>query len=153
MANIDLRCGDWRDVLDDVDAVDAVISDPPYSDRTHAGHFSGTTDEKTNGDWLARRGYDDKRSRRTPITYQPWGEGDVEEFCLGMGHPMPWLVCCHYGPCARADVRARDAAKQPVHVCPAAVCRVGKVPSPKRRWTRVVDVLGGSGSPKELAIQ
>lgn len=33
----DLRCGDWRDVLPDVEC-DALISDPPYSERTHSGH-------------------------------------------------------------------------------------------------------------------
>jgi site-specific DNA-methyltransferase (adenine-specific) len=32
-----LRCGDWREVLADVEACDAVITDPPYSARTHNG--------------------------------------------------------------------------------------------------------------------
>jgi site-specific DNA-methyltransferase (adenine-specific) len=35
---IDLRLGRWEDALADVERVDAVICDPPYSDRTHAGH-------------------------------------------------------------------------------------------------------------------
>ena len=38
---IDLRLGRWEDVLADVDEVDAVICDPPYGDRTHAGHDAG----------------------------------------------------------------------------------------------------------------
>jgi len=35
---IDLRCGDWRDVLADVDEVDCLITDPPYGARMHTGH-------------------------------------------------------------------------------------------------------------------
>lgn len=35
---IELRCGDWRKVLRSVDAVDAVITDTPYSETTHKGH-------------------------------------------------------------------------------------------------------------------
>jgi site-specific DNA-methyltransferase (adenine-specific) len=36
MSAIDLRLGRWQDVLTDVE-VDAVICDPPYGERTHAG--------------------------------------------------------------------------------------------------------------------
>lgn len=38
---IDLRLGRWETVLADVSEVDAVISDPPYSDRTHDGQSEG----------------------------------------------------------------------------------------------------------------
>jgi site-specific DNA-methyltransferase (adenine-specific) len=41
--SIDLRCGDWRDVLADVGEVDAVITDPPYSERTHNGQRTGSS--------------------------------------------------------------------------------------------------------------
>lgn len=34
----DLRLGRWQDVLADVDEVDALIVDAPYSARTHQGH-------------------------------------------------------------------------------------------------------------------
>lgn len=34
---IELRCGRWQDVLADVTQCDAVITDPPYSDKTHSG--------------------------------------------------------------------------------------------------------------------
>jgi len=34
---MELRCGRWQDVLADVEACDAVVMDPPYSERTHAG--------------------------------------------------------------------------------------------------------------------
>lgn len=35
-ADLDLRLGRWQDALADVERVDCVITDPPYSDRTHA---------------------------------------------------------------------------------------------------------------------
>lgn len=39
---IDLRLGDWRTALADVEMVDAVITDPPYSQRTEDGFRSGS---------------------------------------------------------------------------------------------------------------
>lgn len=36
--SVDLRLGDWRDVLADVTECDSVLSDPPYGSRTHEGH-------------------------------------------------------------------------------------------------------------------
>lgn len=38
---MDLRPGDWRDVLADVPAVDVLITDPPYSERTARGFRGG----------------------------------------------------------------------------------------------------------------
>ena len=38
---MELRCGRWQDVLADVERVDAVITDPPYGERTHAGQRHG----------------------------------------------------------------------------------------------------------------
>ncbi len=32
---IDLRLGDWKKALADVETVDAIICDPPYGARTH----------------------------------------------------------------------------------------------------------------------
>ncbi len=39
---IELRCGDYRDVLADVERCDAVITDPPYSERTHGSESTYT---------------------------------------------------------------------------------------------------------------
>ncbi len=58
----ELRLGDYREVLEDVDSVDSVICDPPYSERTHRGN-----------DNLA------KLDRRT-ITYNAWNRVDAIEF-------------------------------------------------------------------------
>lgn len=38
----EIRLGDWRTALADVGEVDCVITDPPYSARTHAGALSST---------------------------------------------------------------------------------------------------------------
>jgi hypothetical protein len=40
MSAPDLRLGRWQDVLADVEMVDAVITDPPYSERTHSAQRS-----------------------------------------------------------------------------------------------------------------
>lgn len=43
-----LRCGRYQDVLADVEA-DHLVTDPPYSDRTHAGALSATGERGVNG--------------------------------------------------------------------------------------------------------
>lgn len=43
MTAIDLRLGDWRKVLRDVQQVDAVITDLPFSETTHKGALDATT--------------------------------------------------------------------------------------------------------------
>lgn len=60
---IDLRLGRWQDVLADVEP-DAVICDPPYGQRTHAGYEEG-----------------EKRGQRTldPLRYAAWTHRDVSE--------------------------------------------------------------------------
>lgn len=44
MSAVDLRLGDWRTVLADVGEVDALITDPPYSERTHDGQSDERAD-------------------------------------------------------------------------------------------------------------
>jgi site-specific DNA-methyltransferase (adenine-specific) len=68
---IDLRCGDWRDVLADVEECDALIVDPPYGARTHAGHDAGV-----NGHIGAGK---DSATRRQ-LNYAAWTPADVREF-------------------------------------------------------------------------
>lgn len=50
----ELRCGDYRKVLSDVGQVDAVICDPPYSERTHVGSDAVAT-SATSADATERR--------------------------------------------------------------------------------------------------
>ena len=42
IGNATLYHGDCREVLPEIASVDAVIADPPYSERTHAGHDQGS---------------------------------------------------------------------------------------------------------------
>jgi len=67
----DLRLGRWQDVLADVGMVDAVITDPPYSARTHSGHDDGAE--------LANKSSRGHRPRRA-LSYEGWTEVEVEEF-------------------------------------------------------------------------
>lgn len=57
---IDLRLGDYREVLQDVH-VDVSCSDPPFSEKTHAGALSST----------GKRGVDE---------YKPWTPDDAVEY-------------------------------------------------------------------------
>lgn len=73
----DLRLGDWRDVLADVDEVDAVICDPPYSQRTEDGFRTSGSLERCG------MGYD-------PIN-EEWARVFVDHWhprCTG------WIVVC-----------------------------------------------------------
>lgn len=56
--------GRWQDVLADVEC-DALICDPPYSDRTHRG---------------ARADRNDGAEDDAAPTYEPWTDADVREF-------------------------------------------------------------------------
>jgi len=73
----DLRLGDWRQVLADIDRVDAVICDPPYSHRSENGFRTrGSMDQ-------CGMGYD-------PINAE-WARSFVEHWhprCTG------WIVVC-----------------------------------------------------------
>lgn len=75
---IDLRLGRWQDVLADVGEVDTLISDPPYSERTHDGQQHGRRSgtkrgyrEPTNGASISTRG----------LGYQAMTDADVTAFC------------------------------------------------------------------------
>ena len=80
---IDLRLGDWRDVLAGVEC-DALIVDPPYGARTHAGHNAGVVHSP---------GYEPERvksaastSRWRALSYSHWTPVDVREF-VNSWHP------------------------------------------------------------------
>ena len=91
---IDLRCGPWQTALADVEMVDAVIVDAPYSARTHGGHDAAPTvggdpfKRSTHG--LQKGGmskfweYSDGTSRvpcdRRAINYGGWTPDDVRAF-------------------------------------------------------------------------
>lgn len=60
----ELRLGRWEDVLADVQA-DALISDPPYSERTHSGHNGAQRNDQANAQCLL---------------YSYWTTDEVERF-------------------------------------------------------------------------
>lgn len=74
----ELRLGDWRDVLADV-SVDAIVTDPPYSAKTHAGHDDGAR-LANKGSWMRASGEPDPGRARRSIDYEAWEPSDVQEF-------------------------------------------------------------------------
>ncbi len=67
--DFDLRLGDWRECLADVEEVDALICDPPYGNRTHVGH-DAISGENSWG----------SPSRRSSLGYSHWTADDVSSF-------------------------------------------------------------------------
>ena len=78
---VELRCGDWRDVLADVESCDAVICDPPYSERTHKGFRSGGV---SAGSISEQPGI---------IEYKPLSRADAAEFVASWApRTRKWIV-------------------------------------------------------------
>lgn len=61
----DLRSGPWQEALNDLTEVDAIITDPPYSERVHKGHDRGAKGGKT---------------ARAALPYQSMSPTDVDDF-------------------------------------------------------------------------
>jgi site-specific DNA-methyltransferase (adenine-specific) len=75
---MDLRLGRWQDVLTDVEMVDAVIVDAPYSERTHAANKGLTGLSKHRGAGT-RHGV-----ARRDLDYSSLSPTDVLEFCASL---------------------------------------------------------------------
>lgn len=101
----ELRCGDYREALADVKSVDAVITDPPYSERTHAGHASGANAanevarlaQGAGSATSAERRYAARLlagggTRRREIDYRHWTAADVRAFVERWGGVDGWIV-------------------------------------------------------------
>jgi site-specific DNA-methyltransferase (adenine-specific) len=91
----DLRLGRWEDVLADVEMVDAVITDPPYSARTHDGHDDGAklANKKARGHRRSDGKVDAYRPRRE-ISYTAWTAENVEAFVASWApRNRGWFVC------------------------------------------------------------
>lgn len=101
MSAIDLRLGRWEDALTDVSEVDAVMTDAPYSERTHDGHDGAVDQVRLAGE--EKRARVDKRTgavysvgvnRRRSITYAHWTQADVDAFVDGWApRNLGWFVC------------------------------------------------------------
>ncbi len=68
----DLRLGDWREVLRDVEQVDAVITDPPYGERTHKA--------QAYGEGMSSGGPGATKVTRRALPYSHLSPSDVVEF-------------------------------------------------------------------------
>lgn len=80
MSTIDLRHGDWRDVMADVQEVGAVIADPPYSARTQDRHAARIASGKVTG--------------RRAISYAHWTPENVFDFVESWApRTRGWFVC------------------------------------------------------------
>ena len=75
---ISLYCGDCMEILQHLDGIDTVISDPPFSDRTHINHDSNS---KKNGN----------KARKQAIGYAPWSETEIKQICRHL--PKKGWVC------------------------------------------------------------
>ena len=67
----ELRCGRWQDVLGDV-TCDALVADPPYSERVHSGQRTGSS------------------TRKTTIEYQCWTAEHADELALSWCQRVRW---------------------------------------------------------------
>ncbi len=77
----EVRLGRWQEALADVGLVDAVITDAPYSERTHAGFRSGSKKAGSIGE------------QRGIAEYPPLTEKDVIEFVSWWhGRTKHWFV-------------------------------------------------------------
>lgn len=74
-----LFLGDYREVLRHVENVGLLLTDPPYSPRTHRGHDSGMAAVNERRPRKANGVYDTGRPRRK-LSYAPWTEADCIEF-------------------------------------------------------------------------
>jgi len=77
---VDLRLGRWQDVLADVEC-DALITDPPYSERTHVAHGRDAAAAAA-----AAAKMPDPKKAPTPVPYACWSDDEMEAF-LCSWHP------------------------------------------------------------------
>lgn len=70
---IDLRCGRYQDVLRDIEYIDHLITDPPFSGRTHSGQRHGRKDARycnpNSRPILSARGHQ----------YTQWSDAEINE--------------------------------------------------------------------------
>ena len=73
---VTLYQGDCMDIMPLLKGINSVISDPPFSARTHAGH-----------DGIEGDGYD--KAKRGKLGYEPWGDAEVAKVCAALP-PSGW---------------------------------------------------------------
>jgi site-specific DNA-methyltransferase (adenine-specific) len=83
-SGITIYCGDCWEIMPSLGSVDCVLTDPPFSARTHAGHdFSAKGHAKEGKD----------SANRKPLGYQAFTEKDAVHFAgLVSAHCKGWSV-------------------------------------------------------------
>ena len=94
-----LACGRWQDVTPECLEVDALITDPPYSERTHGG----------------------QASIRDPLRYSPWDTWELDE---ALPHVRGWACVITDHVCARG-VEERMLAHDRCVFAPVPIVSLG----------------------------
>lgn len=92
---IDLRLGRWQDVLADVEC-DALICDPPYGERTHAGHDSAAAESSAGRRYVGKgsRSRADVRTRaRQSLGYSALTPDDVRDVVRSWSPRVRGWIC------------------------------------------------------------
>lgn len=121
---------DHPELADRIDVCDLLLVDPPYSERTHAGH---------GDDIVAAPGYDG--SQRRTLSYAWWSPDDVRDFVdVWAPRTRGWIVamCDHVlAPAWEAALADHDRyvfAPLPFVQPGSGVRRQGDGPSSWTRW-------------------
>lgn len=138
---MELVCGDYRTVLADVEAVDAVITDPPYGERTHEGQRHGRKDPRYHPDaCLTGRG----------LEYVAWKDSDVHDLVERWSpRAAGWIAAFHSHDLRLAYEAALERAGRYVFAPLACVQRgmnvrlAGDGPSNWTTWLTVARPRGG----------
>lgn len=161
--SLDLRLGDYREVLRDIGTVDALITDAPFDERTHAS--TNTRDDGVDPEGMAP-------------TYPPWTPDDVRSFIDWAAPRTRGWICAITSdeliPAWKAAYRAHDRYAFPPVPCiiegmsfrragdgpsseavylmvsrPSSLSRWGTLPG-KYVGPRVEGAKGGRGKPPWL---
>lgn len=104
IGDADLYLGDCRDIIPTLGKVDAVITDPPYSERCHAGHNASI------------RRLKDKR-KREQLAFDSLTISDVavlaEQFAEICDGWIVWFTDSDLAPTVRAEMAARSRTTFP----------------------------------------
>lgn len=91
--DIDLRLGRWENALADVGEVDCMISDPPYSARTHEGADASV--DISNAVYVSKNGVRrTSTAQRRALSYSSWTPANVDAFVDSWApRNRGWFVC------------------------------------------------------------
>lgn len=151
----ELRLGRYQDVLQDVHNAATIITDPPYSDRTHKGHRRGVgcdgEEKRMRVDNRNGSVYSVGANRRRDITYDSWSLDDAKELISFFnGTVVGWWVIITDHIMAREFEELHEADGRYVFaplpfVAPGSSVRLaGDGPS---SWTRWIIVARPKGKP------